>query len=212
MFKQFLTYAREWFKVNRWQAITLAAIVATAFFFAGSVFAAEATLTCVPPTKNTDGSNITGALSYKAYIGTSAGAFTLSADMQSSCSGKISLPNPAAGQSLTYFIAETAIANGLESAKSNSVSVVVHVDFPTPNPPTGVTAVVTQTTAYDVRFQLKHGKLVAALGKPVGTIALGTECSDKFAVEGGYQMVDRKQVDSRARVLPAVIVAKCGQA
>lgn len=214
MFQNIVTYAREWFRVNKWQAITLVALALVVGMAIGAptADAAEsATVTCTPVTQNTDGSAITGAVSYKAYFGTSATALSATKDLGATCGGVVSgLPSAAPGASITYYFAVTASVAGVESAKSNIASKAFSTALPVPKPPTGLTAV--ETTAYNVDWKWTRKGFLVGVGRPLGTVEIGTACHDDFNVAGGYARVDRKDVTSTQRVLPAIVLAKCAKA
>lgn len=93
-------------------------------------FAADVSLTCTPPTKNTDGSSITGAISYKFYRGTTAGTYPVS-QPSATCATTFTGLSPG----VNHF-AVTAIVGGVESAFS--VPTVATVPNPTPSPPTNL--------------------------------------------------------------------------
>lgn len=116
--------------------------------------AASVNLTCTAPTQNTDGSAISAALVYKAYWGTSATTLTNAVPLAGpGCKGPVSVPDAPAGQSVTYHFAVTATANGQESAKSNIATKTVSTPFPTPNPPSLLTA---DTVAYQVNLGARN--------------------------------------------------------
>lgn len=209
-----ITYLREWFRLNKWQAIAIAvlALVVGMAIGAPTADAAEsATLACTPVTKNTDGSTITVPVTYKAYFGTSAASLSASKDLGTTCGGVVGgLASAPAGASVTYFFAVTAIADGVESAKSNTASRTFTTAKPTPGAPTGLTAV--ETVAYNVDWKLTRKGVTASLGRPIGTVELDTPCRKDFTLPGGYARVDRNAVKSTQRILPAIVLAKCAQA
>jgi hypothetical protein len=88
----------------------------------------SATLSCTPPTQNTDGSPITGALSYKFYRGTTLGTYP--AFLTSTTCGTV-FTGLAAG---THYFVATANVAGVESAFSGVAAKLVGTG--TPNPPT----------------------------------------------------------------------------
>lgn len=96
-----------------------------------SAWAGDATLTCTPPTQFTDGTSITGTITYKFYRGTSATTQATASAVQPACA--FTWTGLAPG---THFFSSTATVGGVESNRSNVTSVVV--PNPTPNPPTNL--------------------------------------------------------------------------
>lgn len=98
----------------------------------------SATLTCTPPTTNTNGSPITGPISYKFYRGAAqAGPFNLETKTSSTCGATFT--GLAVG---THYFVATATVNGVESSFSNVASGPVN---PIPNAPTGLSVSVSVT-------------------------------------------------------------------
>lgn len=87
----------------------------------------SATLTCTPPTTNTDGSAITQPISYKFYSGTIQGTYPDSRSV-TACN----LVWDALSEGTHYFVA-TAIVGGVESVFSNSASKTIAAQ-PAPTP------------------------------------------------------------------------------
>jgi hypothetical protein len=158
----------------------------------------SAVLTCTAPTKNTDGSSISGAITYKFYEGANVSSFVNSSPPQTSCA--YTWANLAPG---THFFAVTASVGGVESAMSNMPSKVVPA--PTPSPPTNLT--VTNPTAYEMRTT--NGKLVAYA---VGTTSLGSLCGTEERVVAGvsYRRVEHADLVVWPQKLPLEAWARCG--
>lgn len=95
-----------------------------------SAWAGDATLTCTPPTTNTDGTAISGTITYKFYRGTATSQTTASA-AQPGCAFVWTGLAPG-----THYFSSTATVGGVESGRSNVASVTV--PNPTPNPPTNL--------------------------------------------------------------------------
>lgn len=96
-----------------------------------------ATIACTPPTTNTNGTPITGAvITYKFYHGTVQGTYPNVSPVQTSCA--YVWPALAAG---THYFTATATVAGVESALSMSASKTI---LPTPNPPTNITVTSTR--------------------------------------------------------------------
>jgi hypothetical protein len=89
-----------------------------------------ATLTWTAPTQNTDGTAITGALSFNVYKGASAAALTL---LKAVSGGPTTDTGLAAG---TYYYAVSAVNNsGVESARSAAASLTIAPPVTTPKTP-----------------------------------------------------------------------------
>jgi hypothetical protein len=107
--------------------------------FMGIANATDVRVTCVAPTKNTDGSTIGGTITYNLY-GALQGATKQKLNAGAgSCD--FTRTNVASGVQ-EYYV--TAVVAGVESSPSNTASVIVPPPVATPNAPTG-TVVVTIT-------------------------------------------------------------------
>lgn len=100
-----------------------------ALFFLTSVVVQAAgptaTLTWVPPTTNTDGSPITGTLTYNIYEGQGASVSTCtvgSTPSQTGLSGTTVTISTGLQDGTTACFAVTAVEGGVESAKSNTAT------------------------------------------------------------------------------------------
>jgi hypothetical protein len=154
-------------------------------FWAAFARAATVQLTCTAPTKNTDGTNISAPLTYKAYWGTSATSLTNPSTLSGpGCKGPVVVPDPAPGATITYHFAVTAIAAGQESAKSNIATKTFTTPNPTPNPPALLTA---ETVAY----QINLGSNNKIYFSRVGTIELDRACI------AGMTAMDKTVLQSR---------------
>lgn len=167
-----------------------------------SAYAGTAQLTCTAPTQNTDGSAITGAITYSFYRGTSATTVTtkLNATPTTTCA----YTDNAAPVGTQYYAA-TAIVGGIESAKSAIVSKLIAA--PIPNPPTLLTV---DTVAMSVVAD--WSRLAFAPSKQVGTVALGIVCDAAKQLSGGYAAIPLASVvwSVSPSARPANVVAKCG--
>lgn len=94
------------------------------------------TLGWVAPTQNTDGSAITGALTYNLYSVTSTGSTSLQTGITGTTNQRTNLNAGTPCYSLT------AVVNGLESAPTVPVCVAVVAG---PNAPTSVSVTITLT-------------------------------------------------------------------
>lgn len=92
----------------------------------------EARLGWQPPTTNTDGTAISGALTYRVYRSTGSGSTAFAFQCQTSAATASLLAQPVGLQN--YRV--TASVAGVESAPSNVASKTVVA--PTPNPPSNL--------------------------------------------------------------------------
>lgn len=151
-----------------------------------------AALAWVAPTKNTDGSNITKAITFTVYDSGTALCTTTSVTAGFSVLAVGAHP----------FTVTAKTTDG-ESAASNVATKTV---LPSPpNPPTSLT-VNGALTAYKQRLSVDGVQMVA-----FGTIAPGTACDATHSLDG-YYLVPRSSVTpaSRFDTLPLVAWAKCG--
>lgn len=185
----------------------------------------SAVLTWVPPTKNTDGSNLTNLAAYDVSYGTSCATL----------SEVKAVPAPSSGTTITplavgswCFGVKARTTTGQQSALSNTATktivaspaptgtatVAVSVDTQ-PAPPTGLSVV--EPTAWSVEPDGSNffSRLIAMirgdyrLDRVVGEVALGTSCSTGLDVrESGYHRVPRDAVKF-TRYDSGAIVAKC---
>lgn len=164
-----------------------------------SAYAGSAALICSPPAKNTDGSTITGAITYNFYRGTSATAVTtkLNATPTTACAY-----TDAAAPVGTVYYAATAIVAGQESALSAVVSKVIAA--PIPNPPSSLT-VTDAGVAYKLRQAVNSLSMIR-----IGKVAPGTSCDVSHSVDG-YYLVPRSTVilDSKVDTLPLIVFSEC---
>jgi hypothetical protein len=115
---------------DTWRYVVLVLAVVSFLVMATCAYAATAYtahIAWTPPTKNTDGSNITGAISYRVTSGASSQVTTATSYDWSSAT---------AGQCFTV----SAIVAGLESDQSNPACLGQK-----PNAPTTITVTVTTT-------------------------------------------------------------------
>jgi hypothetical protein len=189
-----------------WRAVRplfLAMVLVLVCILAVVAEAGTVQLTCTPPTQNTNGTPITAALTYKAYWGPSATSQpNASALAGPGCAGPVVVPDAAAGTSVTYHFAVTAIANGMESAKSNVATKTFTTPLPTPNPPMLLTTggLVWQASPNWTDFSWK-------LGAQVGSIAPGIKCDATRRIGGEYFRVTGPIVWVTAK--KDYVVAKC---
>ena len=183
-----------------------------AFLFPIYVLAGVAVVSWSPPTTNTDGSGIPSSgpgsiTEHRVQYGTcaSGGGF-------GTASGQVIVAMPATSVEINSFtngqtVCFRAFAKntyGLESAASNVASKTFSP--PTPRPPV---LVVVDTVAYDLRL---GRDLVARLGRDVGSVAAGTECSGTAMVvtrRAAYYVIDNASVSFNKEPRSSVIVARC---
>lgn len=175
-----------------------------------TVLAANADLTWVYPTTNTDGTTIpaSGAgsiASTKVEWGTCSGtAFGTK-------SGEAAVPAPTKTYQVTNlgvgtwcFRANVSNTYGATSDWSGVVSKVVPP--PTPNPPT---LTVTIPVAYEINLTPSG---FVKLGRDVGSVPIGTACSEDIVVANNratYYAVPRNTVTLYRQPKSSVLVAEC---
>lgn len=182
-------------------------IFLSTLFGATPVEAGTANLTWVAPTTRTDGAALTGPLTFKVYRGSSAAGVAASTTAIATATGTSYTDTSAPAG--TQFYAVTAVdAAGVESAKTNAVSVVIPVA--PPSPPTGlsVVAVIAGTNLSPV-FRLDERGRRAQFA---GLIEAGATCTgpELFRYRGvGYRRVASKDVDVWYARATARVAAAC---
>lgn len=94
------------------------------------------TVTWTSPTTNTDGSAITGPITYQLYVGPKGAEVKYKTPVTSP--PYVLVPTPPAGSQVCAEV--TATVNAVESAPS--AEVCANIPAPTPNPPTNVSITV----------------------------------------------------------------------
>lgn len=186
--------------------------LAFALLFPICVLAGVAVVSWSPPVTNTDGTTIpaSGAGSItetRVQYGTcaSGGGF-------GTAQGQVIVAMPATSVEINSFVSGQTVCFrafakntfGVESAASNVASKTF--DPPTPRPPV---LVVVNPTAFDIRLDRF---LNARLGRDVGTVATGTECSGAaLVVQRGraYYAFDLSQAQLSKPPRSSVVVAEC---
>jgi hypothetical protein len=166
-----------------------------------AAWAGTATLTWVPPTKNTDGTDYTDYGGFKIYY-----------QLRDATSGYvIDLPDNT-NTMTTYVVTNLVVgtwdfqmtaynASNNESEKTGIVSKVVLADT-TPLPP-GLAFTSIETYVYNVVKKTNGFVLV-----PVGTIPLNTPCDITYMVNGKFG-VPTSAVTWLGTVKPIVVVTSC---
>ena len=190
----------------------LYAALAVALLFPIYVLAGVAVVSWSPPVTNTDGSTIPAS---------GAGSITETRVEYGTCtagggfgtkSGQVIVGMPATSVEINSFVSGQTVCfrafarntYGLESAASNVASKTF--DPPTPRPPL---LVVVATTAYEIRLDRQ---LNARLGREVGTVAAGTECTGTaLVVQRGkaFYAFDLSQAQLTKQPRSSVVVAEC---
>lgn len=167
-----------------------------------TAFAGEATLTWVPPTKNTDGTDYTNYGGFKIYY-----------QLRDATTGFEVVDLPDTTNTMTTYIVTglvvgtwdfqmTAYNNaGMESAKTNTVSKVILADTD-PLPP-GMSFVSIETYVYNL-VKKDNGFVLV----PVGTIPLNTPCDISQSVNNKF-VVPVSAVTWLGTVKPIVVVTSC---
>lgn len=166
------------------------------FLLASVAQAGTASLTGTVPTQNTDGSLITGTITYSVYKGAAGQAVKplMVSGLSTPVYTAANLPG-----GTTQCFNMTASVNGAESAYSNEVCKLI--PSPIPNPPV---LSVTAVTAYQPVPALNKYNLVV-----VGTVKNGTPCIGSQDVNG-LHAVNRLAVKWSGAARPQVVVAQCG--
>lgn len=118
------------------KALTLLCLFVSSVVLAQSTTPPTVTVAWVAPTLNTDGTSITGALTYQLYVGASGKEASFGKPVLASPT--VITPTPAPGSSVCVQV--TAIANGVESDRSAEACTTI--PYPTPTFPTVITIVV----------------------------------------------------------------------
>ena len=186
--------------------------LAFALLFPIYVLAAVATVSWSPPVTNTDGSTIPASgdgsiTETRVQYGTctSGGGF-------GTAQGQVVVAMPATSVEINSFTAGQTVCFrafarntfGIESAASNVASKTF--DPPTPRPPV---LVVVDPVAYDIRLDRN---LNARLGRDVGRVATGTECSGTAFVvtrRAAYYVMDNQNVTFTKEPRSSIVVARC---
>ena len=178
----------------------------TIFLICAAINAQAATISvsCTPPTRNTDGSAITGTISYTFHWGTSASALTNTVN-GSTCNTTLTVPDPAPGASTTYYVGAKAIVGGISSAMSAVVSAVKSTPAPTPNPP--VLRVIEP-----IAYRLDAGSWNRVAFTVIGSVPLDTACQSAYSatVNGvTMHMIEKRSYATPIGSLPYQVWAKC---
>lgn len=146
---------------------------------------ATANLNWVAPTLNTDGSAITGSLTYNVYRGTSATSL-----VKIGTSSTTSYTDANAPVGTDYYAVTAVNSYGVESVYSNVASKVIAA--PTPNPP----VLTVSTTAYDLRYWKDRSGISHPYVVVVGTVSLGQACYEYAATVSGtkYYLLNKSQI------------------
>ena len=139
---------------------------------ASIAYGGTATLNWVAPTTNTDGSAITGAISYKVYGAAQGSTKALLATVSALTWQHTNAPN---GTTQCYQV--TATVNGAESARSVESCKLIPV--PVPNPPTITTIEVVAGIGLTPAFKiLADGSRSTAVA---GFVPMGKACTGPVA-------------------------------
>ena len=195
-------------QTSPYRALLVLLLVIVALAAWGRANAATVRLNCNLPSQYTNGDPIgTAPISLKAYWGTSATALTTVVPLASCAGGQVTVPDPAAGATVTYIFAVTATVNGMESAKSNTASKAIATPLPTPNPPTGLTA-----AAGAIAWSIKPDYTTFGpmkLSATVGTVRARTACVTRQNIAGtNYYRVPKSAV-AFSGAATDYVVAKC---
>jgi hypothetical protein len=157
--------------------------------------AEDVTLTCTPPTQNTDGSVLTDLAGIRYYESqVSGGPYTVVGD-ETVCSLVL-----VRSEGTYYYVSTAYNTGGVESVYSNEATKTVAP--PVPAPPTGLTA-----TGSLVAYGISQSEDVAR-AYPVGSVLADTACDPAMTFMGLYQ-VPKASVTFVGSVKPPVVFAEC---
>jgi hypothetical protein len=173
-----------------------------------------ATVSWAAPTTNEDGSELLDLAGFKVMYGTSGNALTQTALIDDITRSAYTVQSLAPGT--WYFAVRAFNTQQVDSVDSNvaqkdvtgasaaSTVTISIVQAPPPPPPTDTLRTI-ETQVYEV---LKSGSR-SALGKQVGTIALGKPCMSSFRVGSSYYQVTRSDVSITRNPRSQTLVARC---
>jgi hypothetical protein len=169
-----------------------------------------ASVSWIAPTNNDDGSDLLDLAGFKVMYGTSTDALTQLAIVDDNTRTSYTAESLAPGT--WYFAVRAFNTQEVESLESNvvqrdvngaSAANTVQVTVVPPPPPTLHTIA---SQVYDVRGSGSQ----FALGRQVGTIALGKSCVSTFRVGSNYYQVSRSDVTITRNPRSQTLVARCG--
>lgn len=171
-------------------------------------FAGSAALTWTPPTKNTDGSNITGAITYKVYRGSQGAAKSVLATVATAAYNDASAPD---GTTQCYTV--SAVVAAIESAQTAEACKVF--PLPTPNPPTNLTVTVAVVAGINMAPVYKLTATGKRSADPAGFVPVGMTCTGNvlfYYRNLSFRKVDMAQVKFWSVVPDANVAAPCKSA
>lgn len=189
-------------------------IFLASLFGAPPVEAGTANVNCTAPLTYTNGTAIPAgtAITYKLYRGTSAAAAS-AATSASITNTSCAFTDSSAVDGATMFYAVTATVGGVESAKTNPVSVVIPSLMPNPPSNVTVTAVVAGANVAPVfRINADGSRGTAVLGfVDVGTTCGTTASPVVYKYRGRpYRRVDPAAVKWWATTPTTSAAVACG--
>jgi hypothetical protein len=162
-----------------------------------SALSSEQTVSWTPPTKNTDGSDLTDLAGYNLYWGSvSGGPYPNVINIPDASLQSFTTPD--LPQGFKHFVITAYNASDVESDPSMEAT---GASTATPTPPTNLT--VLATTVYSVVKKPNGFVLIA-----IGTVPPDTPCDSTQSVNG-HSVVDIAAVTYTGTVRPPVVVAKC---
>lgn len=193
-------------------ALVLACMV---FVWAIEAQAATVTVNCVAPTQNEDGSALTDIAYFDFYRGTSATSLSF-LEARPTCSQSFTVPDPAAGTSVTYYFAARTVTRPraptnlpIESVSSAVVSKIVRGPALPPSPPKPPVLSVVEPVAY----REDNGSYGKVAHVATGSVLLGSECSPDYVSEVKGVRLNLLKDPKRATIsgsIPKQIWVKCG--
>ena len=166
----------------------------------------SADASCTPPTRRTDGAEITGPLSFDFYVSNVKGVFAAPPIKRTACEYDVTPPAP--GTSSTTYIAVKAVENSLASSLSDALTIVKSTPATPPPPPPPATPVTIEAGAYSLDKSTNNTlKWVR-----VGTVPLGSACTDQSAKAGGIErnvIANRNLLKLAATEWPKQVFVTC---
>jgi predicted phage tail protein len=186
--------------------MTLLALLCVSLSYAATPITADATLTWIAPTTNTDGTPLTNLSWFNIWRGPNSEALSVITHVNAN----VTTYKDTALAAGEYFWRVTAVnSESVESAPSELVTLIIGSTVPKtqPAPPPSLKVTSSGTTvAYKMRQEVDAFTMVA-----IGTVAPGTQC--KSATVGAYNVVPRSAVALATNydTLPLIVYAQCGE-
>lgn len=173
-------------------------------FLALPAYATDLTLNWTAPTKNTDGTPITGVLSYNIYGGACGSMLALLTSGITTTTNVRANVNPG-----NWGYAVSAVVASQESAQTAPVCTTVAAPLPVPGSPGGLT--VTLATTSTIAYMMPTGENTFA-PLIVGSAPLATSCDATHSVQAAgvaYYVIPWTAVTYSGALKPHTVYANC---